>query len=263
MTAKANAKKSAAASGPKTNPASTDTHSQSTLTGGGKTALLIGATGATGAELLQQLLAHPDYSAVLAFARRPIHCEHPKLSVHLVDFDDVDSWQHLLVGDELFSAMGTTLKLAGSKEAQYKVDFTYQLHVAEAARDNEVSRLFLVSSPGANAKSRNFYLRTKGELEHAVIDLCYDHCVLIKPGLIEAERPEGRVGEKMAGMALHKMVKLIPAMHSMTPINASQLASAIIAIAQSDLKTGTSSFAPGELLEHVKQDNNQPAPLIP
>ena len=103
-----------------------------------KTALIIGATGATGSALVKQLLNNDSYGAVHVFARRSGDLEHDKLQWHVVDFDAIDTWKEKLKGDVLFSAMGTTLKTAGSKDAQYQIDYNYQHDVAQAASENGV-----------------------------------------------------------------------------------------------------------------------------
>ena len=131
-------------------------------------ALLIGATGATGSDLLQLLLGDSKVERVAIFVRRDPQITHPKLEVHLIDFDKKEQWRHLVKGDILFSCLGTTLKDAGRKEAQWKVDHDYQYRFAEAARENGVETLLLVSSMNASLKSPFFYARMKGELEEAV-----------------------------------------------------------------------------------------------
>jgi uncharacterized protein YbjT (DUF2867 family) len=121
-----------------------------------KTALVIGATGLVGSEAVKQLLDDKRYAAVQVFHRRTTGILHPKLVEHIVEFDDLDSWKHLLTGDELYSALGTTLKKAGSQEAQYTIDFTYQYETAKAAAENGVKKYALVSSTGANAQAKAF-----------------------------------------------------------------------------------------------------------
>ena len=98
-----------------------------------KTALVIGATGLTGRYITHNLLAAEAYEQVVVFSRRALPEQHPKLVNHVVDFDHIDHWAELVNGDDLFSALGTTLKAAGSKAAQYKVDYTYQADVMAAA----------------------------------------------------------------------------------------------------------------------------------
>ena len=115
-----------------------------------KTAIVIGATGLVGSALTSQLLEHPEFSGVKVFVRRSTHLSHQKLREHIVDFDKIDDWKHLLQGDVLFSAMGTTLNKAGSKAAQYRIDYTYQYNVAAAAASNGVPAYVLISSAGAS-----------------------------------------------------------------------------------------------------------------
>src|SRR6476661_890777 len=102
----------------------------------GKIALVLGASGLVGSSLTKLLLADDRFSEVRTFVRRKTGIENPKLLESAVDFDHLDGWRHLLKGDMLFSALGTTLKQAGNKAAQYKVDYTYQFNVAKAASEN-------------------------------------------------------------------------------------------------------------------------------
>src|ERR1700740_2962539 len=108
-----------------------------------KTAIVIGATGLVGAYLVNELNDSNLYNKVI------------------IDFDNIDA--SLISGDDIFCAIGTTLKKAGSKENQYKIDCEYPFNVAKLAKENNVKQFILVSSIGADAKSSNFYLKTKGE----------------------------------------------------------------------------------------------------
>ena len=134
-------------------------------------ALVIGATGAVGKDLVDQLLKDDAFERVTAFVRRPLGIEDPKLTAHVIDFDHPEQWSHLLQGDVLFSCLGTTIKAAGSQANQWKVDYTYQYEAAKAARENGVDTYALVSSVSATPKSKIFYTRMKGELEEAVKQL--------------------------------------------------------------------------------------------
>lgn len=218
-----------------------------------KTALVIGATGATGSELVKQLLDHPSYQHVITFARRPLGYQHDKLIAHTIDFNQPEQWQSLIQGDELFSAMGSTLKLAGSKDQQHKIDYGYQFCAAQIAKQNGVSKLVLVSSPNANSRSASFYLRMKGELDNAVSALRFDQCILIKPSIIDAERPEGRLGEKMGSALLHTLTKWVSPLHKYRPISAKQLATAIISSAQKEYIKTPHSIEFNELFELLDQ----------
>ena len=170
-------------------------------------ALLIGASGATGKELLQLLLQDESITGVVAFVRKPLSLQHEKLQAYVINFDRPEQWQGLVAGDTAFSCLGTTLKAAGSKEAQYKVDYDYQLAFARAARKNDVPRFVLISAGMADPKSLVFYSRMKGELEQAVSALNFEGLTMFRPGLLS--RPgTNRTGEKISESVLRFFNKL-------------------------------------------------------
>ncbi|WP_205600252.1 MULTISPECIES: NAD(P)H-binding protein [Sphingobacterium] len=150
----------------------------------GMKALLIGATGATGSDLLELLLKDEAFDRVDVFVRRPIAIRHEKLHVHVINFDQISEWQHLIKGDVLFSCLGTTLKAAGSKEAQWKIDYDYQYAVARAARDNGVQNMVLVSAAMASPHSRFFYSRMKGQLELDIRKLGFSYLHIFNPPML-------------------------------------------------------------------------------
>ena len=189
-------------------------------------ALVIGASGATGKELVRLLLNDSDFSEIHVFVRKPFGTEHPKLRVHVVNFDRPEQWKNLVTGDVAFSCMGTTLKAAGSKEAQYKVDFGYQYEFAKAARENNVEDYILVSAYGASAKSRIFYSRMKGELEDAVKKLHFSKITIFCPGMLERKDSE-RQGEVL-GARIIKFVNRLGILESMKPLPTAVLAQAMI-----------------------------------
>ena len=194
-------------------------------------ALLIGATGATGSDLLQLLLMDSEVESVTIFVRRDPLINHPKLKVHLIDFDRNEQWRHLVKGDILFSCLGTTLKDAGSKEAQWKVDHDYQYRFAEAARENGVGTLLLVSSMNASPKSPFFYARMKGELEEAIRRLEFPGLMIFRPpSLIRkgSDRTMERVGLKVIGF-----LNRLGLLQSMRPLSTEQLAKAMLRAAKS------------------------------
>ncbi|PWJ42589.1 NAD-dependent epimerase/dehydratase family protein [Sediminitomix flava] len=193
-----------------------------------KTALVIGATGLVGKNLVQLLLHDAAYDKVIVFARRSTNIGHSKLQEHIVDFDHIESWKELLKGDVLFSAMGTTIKKAGSKDVQYKIDYTYQYDVAKAASEQGVNQYVLVSSSGANAKSPIFYARMKGELDEAVIKLNFEKVAIIRPSVLVGEREERRFGE-MIGIKLGKVLSaILPPIAKYKPIRGETVAQAMI-----------------------------------
>jgi uncharacterized protein YbjT (DUF2867 family) len=194
-----------------------------------RTAILVGATGLVGRELLQQLLADVRFSAVTVLGRRSCGARHAKLVEHLVDFDRPDEWSARVTGDVLFSALGTTIKAAGSREAQYKVDYTYQLAAAQAARRTGAGTYVLVSSAGANATSSIFYSRMKGELERDTAALGFPRVRFLHPGPLDGDRQEVRTGERWALRVLRPLAPILPA--TARPIDAAIVARAGIVAA--------------------------------
>ena len=147
-------------------------------------ALIIGATGATGKDLLLQLLADDTYTEVHCFVRKPMSISHPKLHAHVVNFDTPEAWADLLQGDVAFSCLGTTLAVAGSKEAQWRVDYDYQYTFAQQCKAYGVPTFVLVSAAMANAQSKVFYNRMKGQLEDAVKALDFPSLLIFQPSIL-------------------------------------------------------------------------------
>jgi len=214
-----------------------------------KTAIVIGATGLVGSHLTGQLLETDDYKLVKVFARCPISRENPKLESHIVDFENMESWQHLITGHELFSALGTTLKKAGSKETQYKVDFTFQYDVAVAAANNEVQKYLLVSSVGANAASNNFYLRMKGELDQKVSDLPFHQIMILKPSILAGKRDESRGLEELGVSLAKPLIRILPFLRKYRPIDGEIVAAAMIKAAGIDSKEKVVEYVLDEIFE--------------
>ena len=185
----------------------------------GRIANVIGASGLVGHELVVQLLDHPEFEKVRIFVRRTTGIVHSKLEEQIIDFDQTESWKPLVTGDVLFSALGTTIKTAKTKENQYRVDFTYQYEFAKAAAENGVPAYLLVSSMGANPKSSVFYSRMKGELEDAVAKLPFQKLIIIRPSILDGDRQEKRAGEKF-GLILSRFVtKFILKVYKPTPVD--------------------------------------------
>lgn len=180
-------------------------------------AIIIGATGAVGKDLVELLIKNDHFSQVVVFVRREFPIKHTKITQHIIDFDKPEEWKSLVQGDVLFSCIGTTLKQAGSKENQWKIDHDYQYNFAKIAQENGVSQLVLVSSMGANERSMVFYSKLKGKLEEAVKILAFGRVVIFRPpSLIRKNSDRG--GENMAvkiihffnGLGLFKKMKPMP-----------------------------------------------------
>lgn len=160
-----------------------------------KTAIVIGATGLVGAYLVNELNDSNLYDKVILLVRRKTELNHLKLEERIVDFENIDP--SIIKGDDVFCAIGTTLKKAGSKENQYKIDCEYPYKIAQLAKQNNVKQFILVSSIGADPKSSNFYLRTKGELEEKISQLNFNAFIILRPSFILGVRKEFRLGEKI------------------------------------------------------------------
>ena len=169
--------------------------------------LIIGATGATGKDLLAKLLEDDTYSEVHCFVRKPMSISHPKLHAHVVDFDTPEAWADLLHGDVAFSCLGTTLAVAGSKDAQWRVDYDYQYAFAEHCKNNEVPTFVLVSAAGAKAQSKLFYNRMKGALEEAVKKLNFPRLLIFQPSILIRSNSD-RSGENFTVKAFKFLNKL-------------------------------------------------------
>jgi len=215
-------------------------------------ALVIGATGATGKDLVKQLLNDKDFEQVDVFVRKPLNIENEKLKTHVVDFEKPEDWKDSVKGDVAFSCLGTTLKDAGSKEAQRKVDYEYQFQFAKAAKENNVEDYILVSAYGANPQSKIFYSKMKGELEDAVRKLHFNKITIFKPGMLERKDSE-RSGEVL-GSRIIKFANKIGLFESQKPLPTDVLAKAMIN--SSKIKSnGYSSIKLGNIFGFAKKTN--------
>ena len=192
-----------------------------------KTALVIGATGLVGSNLVDLLLADPGFSKVIIFVRRTTGRNNPKLEEHVINFDLPDTWSNLVTGDVLFSCLGTTIKKAGTKEAQYRIDYTYQYEFAKIAASAKVHTYVLISSSYASPQSRIFYSKMKGELDRDVKMLNFPSIHIIKPGILEGKREEERPGES-TGIRMMRIFSKIPGLKKLRPIPARTVAMAMI-----------------------------------
>lgn len=159
-------------------------------------ALIIGASGATGKDLVNVLLQDPDYTEVVTFVRRPGGVAHPKLLEVLTDFDKLEEASGSISGDVWFSCLGTTLKTAGSKDKQWHIDYEIPLKFAEIARRKGIPRAVLVSAYGASPASKVFYSKMKGKLEESIASLGFDQYIIFKPGML-LRKDTDRPGERM------------------------------------------------------------------
>jgi uncharacterized protein YbjT (DUF2867 family) len=190
-------------------------------------AIVIGATGLVGSDLIEQLLSNQQFDRVKVFTRRSLKKTHPRLEEYVINFDQPEQWEGLVKGDVLFSTLGTTLKKAGSKGAQFKIDYKYQYYFARAASENGVPDYVLVSAAGSSPTSKIFYSRMKGILEKDIKKLPFQYITILRPGMLSGNRKEERSGEKI-GIRLFNILQHIPGLKSLKPIPASTVAKAMI-----------------------------------
>ncbi len=162
-----------------------------------RAALVFGASGLVGTELVNLLLANADYNAVISYGRSPISAKHPKLKQVQGSFEDLDSNPDVFNVQDLYCCLGTTIKKAKTKEAFQKIDFEYVKKIASIASAKGVSSFAVVSSIGADKNSGNFYLKTKGEMEESLKKLSFERLIILQPSILLGERKEKRLGEKI------------------------------------------------------------------
>ncbi len=204
-----------------------------------RTALIAGATGLVGRELLQLLLADARYTSVHCAGRRAPDVTHPKLSAHTVDFANAAQLAALPVCDDVYIALGTTIKVAGSQAAFKAVDYDAVVALAQsnslrAAKQSAggTPRIGVVSAMGADAQSRVFYNRTKGQMEAAISALGYASVNIARPSMLSGDRDAlkqtARLGEQIGLTLMNAMRFLIPANYK--AIDAADVARALHAM---------------------------------
>ncbi|TQF70291.1 NAD(P)H-binding protein [Pseudoalteromonas luteoviolacea] len=194
-----------------------------------KTAIVLGATGLIGKHLVEQLQHHSLFSKVVAVTRRPVDFGSAKVTNAVVNFEQLENHADVFQGDILFSCLGTTKKQAGSIAKQRIVDFDYQLQAAQLAKRNKVAHYLLVSSSGANGKSRSPYLKMKGQLEDEIRQLHFERTSIIQPSLLLGQRDHTRIAETLGSYFLPVLCKL-PSLRRFKPIKGSQVATKMVEI---------------------------------
>ncbi|MCD0488982.1 NAD(P)H-binding protein [Pedobacter sp. MC2016-14] len=165
-------------------------------------ALIIGATGSTGKELVKVLLQDSAYTKVVVFVRKSTGITDHKLEEILTDFDRLEDIADHINGTVLFSCLGTTLKDAGSKEQQWHIDYEIPFKFAEIAKRKGIKSLVLVSAYGASPGSKIFYSRIKGELEEAMANLAFAQLIVFKPGML-IRKGSDRAAERIIAPVLN------------------------------------------------------------
>jgi len=166
-----------------------------------KTAIVFGATGLVGSELLYHLIKDIRYRAVKVFTRRELHIEHIKVIEKIVEVEKVEDYNDFIKGDDLFICLGTTRCKAGSIKRMEAIDRYLPVKIARAALGNGVKNMAVVSSIGADPESRNYYYRIKGQMENDLQSLEFNRKVIVRPSILLGKRNEIRLLESV-GKAL-------------------------------------------------------------
>ncbi len=201
-----------------------------------KTALVIGATGLIGARLTEVLLQDGSWSRIRLLVRRPLDVAHPQVDVAVIDFGDKESFRAGMAGaDAVFCAVGTTTgKVKGDQSIYRQIDYEIPFDAARFALEDGCRCFALVSSVGASAVSRNFYLRLKGETEDAIQGLGYPAFLVFRPSLLLGKRRESRPAEWLAQQLMPLISFLLPA--RLRPVSAKIVAKAMVEATKQNLK---------------------------
>ncbi len=197
-----------------------------------KTAVVFGATGLIGKELVKALLSDNSYEEVTVVVRSPLVLPDSKLKqISLTDFSKLSGLKGKLKSGTWFCCLGTTIKTAGSQEAFARVDLEMPKAIAGLAEEASAESLVVISSIGANARSSNFYLRTKGEMEKAVREIYKGNLKFVRPSLLMGDRVEFRLAESISAVFMKAIGWMMTGpMRKYRGIKAGDLARAMISI---------------------------------
>jgi uncharacterized protein YbjT (DUF2867 family) len=206
------------------------------------TALVLGGSGLVGGFCLRALLEDPAYGQVILLGRRELAVPaHPRLTQKIVSFENLHATDFASTED-VFCALGTTIRKAGSQDAFRRVDYEFPLAAARQALQSGAKRFILVSSVGADPRSKNFYLRTKGELEQAVSSLGFQAVHIFRPSILLGKREEFRAGERVATVIAPALnLALIGGLRRYRAIQAATVGKAMVAAARQE-ESGTKIY---------------------
>jgi uncharacterized protein YbjT (DUF2867 family) len=227
-----------------------------------RVALLAGASGLTGGFVLEALLEAADFSRVIAVTRRPLAREHPRLANRIVQFERLEAQLRGVACEVALCCLGTTRARAGSRASFREVDVDYVVAFARAALAARAQRFVVMSSAGADSRSRNFYLRTKGEMEEELERLGFAALDILEPGLLLGWRHEMRPLE-LAAMAFMPLVNplLFGRRAAFRAISARQVAAAMVGATRSGRKGVQRYLNPGiDALARLAPPRAAPAP---
>jgi uncharacterized protein YbjT (DUF2867 family) len=219
-----------------------------------KTALVLGASGLVGNELVKVLIQQDKYEKIHLLVRKPIEVKHSNCEQHVLDFDQLHNYSELFHVTDVFCCLGTTIKKAKTKAAFRKVDYEYPFEAAKLASISGVEKFLIITAMGSNSKSMIFYNQVKGQVEESLAKLNLPSVHIFRPSLLLGKRAEFRFGEKMAekSSALLNAVMVGP-LRPYKAIEARNVATAMAAVAGTS-KMGVNIYPSQEIERIAKGD---------
>ena len=214
-----------------------------------KKAIILGATGLTGSHLLELLLEDPNYETVTVFTRNKLPNIHPKLEEHEIDLLKLSDYADKFTADVLFCCIGTTKAKTPNKELYRAVDYGIPVEAAKLCKENNINSFIAISAIGANAESKIFYNRLKGEMERDVLAQKIKHTQLLQPSLIVGNRDEKRLGEDLSKKFMNIFGFLIPNRYKM--IEGKTIAQAMVQLASKPRKE---TIVPSEKIKEIADE---------
>ncbi len=199
-------------------------------------ALIAGATGLVGNELLQQLIQGRHYHTISLLSRHQVETNSKRVETIIVDYDQLSA-DDIPEADDVFCCLGTTMNKAGSKEAFRRVDYDYPLRLAKLARQKGAQQYLLVSAMGADPQSYFFYNQVKGEIEAAIAEVGYSALHIFRPSMLLGERTETRLGEQVGKVLMQGAAPLmVGELKKYRGIHAETIAEAMVHVAKKELE---------------------------
>lgn len=214
-----------------------------------RSAIVVGATGLVGSSLIKQLCENDEYVSVTAISRRPLQYSHPKLTVKVCPFDEIEE-KDIEFANDFFCCLGTTMKKAKTKEQFEMVDFHYPMNFASLAKKRGIEHFIVITAMGSKTNSLFYYNRVKGKLEEQIKNIGLNQISIVRPSLIVGHRDEFRFGEKIGEIVLKILNPiLIGPLKKYRSIEASQIALAMIVIALYGKKSPFTIYKSNQLLD--------------
>ena len=214
-----------------------------------RNAIILGATGLTGSNLLELLLKSSDFDCVKVFTRKKLTISHPKIEEYVVDLLKLSDYSKEFNADVVFCCIGTTKAKTPDKSLYRAIDYGIPVEAAKLCKQNYINHLIVISALGANDKSKVFYNRVKGEMERDVLAQEIEHTHLLRPSLIVGNRKEKRTAEDFSMHFMKIFGFLIPARYKM--IQAQTIAKAMLELAR---KPNKEQIIPSEVIKLIAKE---------